>query len=76
MEPKSIVIPSQYFEFVPLPVTENEPLIRKRIELESHADKGGKTIEEFRAVISNAVPFQPEGKPNVFSLLEDAVEVV
>ena len=50
MEPKSIVIPAQYFEFIALPVTEDEPLIGKRIKLESCAHESGQAVDRFSQI--------------------------
>ena len=45
MKPETIMIPAQYFELVALPITENEPLIGKRIELETCAYQSSQTVD-------------------------------
>jgi hypothetical protein len=47
IKPKSIVIPAQYFQLVPLPIAENKPLFGKRIYLKHGAHKSRQTVNGF-----------------------------
>ena len=50
MKPESIVIPAQYFQLIAQPITEDEPLIGKRIELETCAHQSGQAVDRFSQV--------------------------
>lgn len=47
IEPKTIVLPSQQFQLVPSAIAKDEPLVRKRIQLEYGAYKSGEAVDGF-----------------------------
>ena len=50
VQPKAIVVPAQDFQFIPPPVAEHEPLVRKRVKGEDGAYERRQSIDGFSQI--------------------------